>query len=75
MRYGDITLRVKGSGTTWNGPHETVRIDLVPEPPYNAPGETWTLEIRGPNPPNGTFFTAKVVLLNVPLPDNEGTTP
>jgi hypothetical protein len=73
MRYGNIGLRVTGSSVTWDGPDEIVRIHLQPNPSDSYPDQKWTLEIRGPSPPLGSFLTAEVMVLNAPLDDAEET--
>lgn len=71
MRYGNIACRVTGSSVTWEGPDEIVRISLQPQPADRFPGEMWTLEMRGAAPViSGSFLTAEVVVMNVPLPDD-----
>jgi hypothetical protein len=73
IRFVNVGCRIKGTSVTWEGPTEIVRISLEPAPPFRFAGEKWMLEIRGATPYWGSFLTAEVMVLNVPVADEEPT--
>lgn len=73
LGFTTIVLKPAGSSTTWNGPTETVRVTLKPQPPESFPDEEWTLEIRGPHGSRAGFAGAEMTIVNAIVPVGEAS--